>query len=515
MVLAAGKIAPGPESALFDCILGLEFSGRRRDNCGTRVMGMLPFKGIATVVPIHGEQFLWTVPDQWSLEEAATVPVVYITVIYALLIRARLNSKDKILIHSAAGGVGQAALHLALAKLDTPTEKIFVTVGTEEKRNFIHSKFGIPHEHIFSSRDTVFERKIKTLTKGRGVDVVLNSLTGEKLQSSVRCVAANGRFLEIGKLDIQMNSSLGMFCFLNNITFHGVGIDAFFREGFGSGRLEEFMNEIGEHLKSGIQEGFVKPIQRTIFQHDEAEKAFRYMASGQHIGKVLIQMRQEKSEERKENVEKEGLTSGPVMRAFCKAWFHPDKVYIIAGGLGGVGLELLYYMVLQGARKFVVTSRSGVKNAFQRVFLSRFRLIEQFCSEYKIQIDIQCQNIATLSGAEAVLKRAHELSDQIGGIFNLTLVLEDGLFGKQTPGSFLRVCEPKAIGTANLDRLSREMLNYPLEHFVVFSSFSAGRGNAGQTNYAYANSVMERIIEQRNKDGEFDETFCAFFFLFS
>lgn len=175
-MLASGKIVPGPESALFDCILGLEFSGRRQDT-GQRVMGMVPFKGIATTILTHRD-FVWAVPDQWTLEDAATVPVIYITAYYALVMRARLRQSESVLIHSGAGGVGQAAINIC-QHLQC---EIFVTVGTDQKREFIRSKFGIDDQHIGNSRDISFERQIKTITKGRGVDVVLNSLTGDKLQ---------------------------------------------------------------------------------------------------------------------------------------------------------------------------------------------------------------------------------------------------------------------------------------------------------------------------------------------
>lgn len=176
MVIASGKIVPGPESALFDCVIGLEFSGRRQDN-GERVMGMVPFKGIATAVLTH-QDFVWAVPQEWSLEEAASVPVIYITAYYALIMRGQLKQGDSVLIHSGTGGVGQAAINIC----QSLGCEIFASVGTEEKRKFLKDKYGFDETHIVNSRDTAFERHIKTITKGRGVDVVLNSLTGDKLQ---------------------------------------------------------------------------------------------------------------------------------------------------------------------------------------------------------------------------------------------------------------------------------------------------------------------------------------------
>lgn len=336
--MATGKIIPGPESSLFDCILGLEFSGRRRDT-GVRVMGMVPFKGIATSI-LTFKEFVWSIPDSWTMEDAATVPVVYITAYYALVMRGQLRKGESVLIHCAAGGVGQAAIHICQS-FDCD---LYVTVGTEEKREYIQKNFGLSPEHILHSRDVSFEPRIKTLTNGRGVDVVLNSLTGDKLQvcmiyefklnfeakfcfrkASLRCLAINGRFLEIGKYDMQMSNTLGMFAFLNNITFHGVGLDCFFREGLQSKKLKQFIDEVTVLIDDGIKNGVVKPIDRTVFQLDQADKAFRYMTNGKHIGKVLIRIREEESPFRKFV-----LDSKPVfVEAISRTWFSPNKVSLI------------------------------------------------------------------------------------------------------------------------------------------------------------------------------------------
>ncbi len=175
-MLVSGKIQPGPESALFDCIIGLEFAGRRTDT-GKRVMGMVPFKGIATTLLTH-KDYLWEVPDEWSLEEAATVPVVYTTAYYALISRGQLREGESVLIHSGAGGVGQAAIFIC----QSMKCQVFVTVGNEDKREFIKKKFNIEDKYIANSHDTSFEKQFMKVTKGKGVDVVLNSLTEDKLQ---------------------------------------------------------------------------------------------------------------------------------------------------------------------------------------------------------------------------------------------------------------------------------------------------------------------------------------------
>jgi fatty acid synthase, animal type len=150
---------------------------------------------------------VWEVPSDWTLEEAATVPAVYCTVYYALVVRGRMRAGESLLVHAGSGGVGQAAINVALHMGCT----VFVTVGTPEKKQFIRTNFPqIPEENIGNSREITFEQMILERTDGKGVDLVLNSLAGDKLQASLRCLAMHGRFLEIGK--VIKNASNSLIC---------------------------------------------------------------------------------------------------------------------------------------------------------------------------------------------------------------------------------------------------------------------------------------------------------------
>lgn len=189
-----------------DGILGLEFAGK--DENGNRVMGMVAGRGMATTVVVPDPDFLWPVPDNWTMEEASTVPCVYATSYYALLIRAKLQPGERVLIHAGSGGVGLSAISIC----SSMKCEVFTSVGTQEKRDFLKKQFPfLKDDHILNSRDTKFESRVLQLTDGRGVDVVLNSLSEDKLLSSVRCLAPNGRFCEIGKFDLSINNPLGNF----------------------------------------------------------------------------------------------------------------------------------------------------------------------------------------------------------------------------------------------------------------------------------------------------------------
>ncbi|KAK8782542.1 hypothetical protein V5799_016118 [Amblyomma americanum] len=265
-------------------LLGVEFSGR--DPKGRRVMGLVAAQGMATVVAADPD-FLWEVPDAWSLEEASTVPAAYSTAYYALLVRGNMRTGESLLVHSGSGGVGQAAITVALSMGCI----VFTTVGSKEKREFLKRRFPqLEDRHIASSRDLSFEEHVLRETKGKGVDLVLNSLSEEKLEASVRCLAAHGRFLEIGKCDLAKESSLGMSVFLKKAMFCAIQLDTV--HGKGPFAVQE-QRRLKELVQEGIASGVVRPLDTNPFSVDKAEEAFRFMSSGRHIGKVVLEVLRE------------------------------------------------------------------------------------------------------------------------------------------------------------------------------------------------------------------------------
>ncbi|GFO47692.1 fatty acid synthase-like [Plakobranchus ocellatus] len=476
VMLASGKLPPDAlpgDMATQDCIMGMEFSGR--DSAGKRVMGILPAKGLGTMVDT-AKRFLWEIPESWNMEEASTVPVVYCTAYYALVARGRIRKGERVLIHSGSGGVGQAAIAVALSY----GCEVFTTVGSHEKKEYLKKVFPQLKDRNFSnSRDLSFEYHILKETNGKGVDLVLNSLADEKLQASVRILAKHGRFLEIGKFDLSNNSQLGMSMFLKNTTFHGILLDALFEDD--TPEWEDVANMVREGMLNGV----VKPLKATIFSKDEVEPAFRFMAQGKHIGKVVIKIRSEEAEKVCCAPE---VTIPAISRTACD----PSKSFVIVGGLGGFGLELGQWLIDRGVKKLVLSSRSGIKTGYQS------RKVQYWFSK-DVTVEISNANVTTLEGAKSLINEATKLGP-VGGVFNLAMVLQDGLLENQTAAMYKTVCDPKIQGTINLDQATRELCRKSLEWFVVFSSVTSGKGNIGQTNYGFANSVMERICEKRKED---------------
>lgn len=471
VMLATGKISTHiitKDRFLQHLTIGFEFSGK--DSTGQRYMGLTELGALSNRV-VTDNYLIWKVPDKWTLKEAATIPAVYATVIYAFDYVGKLKPKESVLIHSGSGGVGQAAIQLALHQ----NCNVFTTVGSLEKKKFLLQRFPqLKDSHIGNSRDLSFMEMVHKETQGRGVDVVLNSLAGEKLLGSVECLATGGRFLEIGKYDLENNSALKLQFFKKQASFHGVMLDSWFQ----SDPSNKIM--LWNQFEKSINSGRIIPLNDNVFDRFNVEKAFRFMASGKHIGKVMIELQSEAD------------GNSPSYMASPTYICDQDKTYIILGGLGGFGLELADWLILRGAKNLILTSRNGVKNGYQS---SRLRLWKS----YGVNVHVYTNPTSSREGCEKLLHFANSLGP-VHGIYNLAVILKDGIFDNQTTENFQISFEPKAVTTHYLDIVSRRLCPL-LRDFVVFSSVSCGRGNAGQTNYGMSNSVMERICEQRKLDG--------------
>ncbi|XP_017769930.1 PREDICTED: fatty acid synthase-like [Nicrophorus vespilloides] len=473
IMTASGKVpvdAVSKKRNVQNNINGFEYSGKKLD--GTRVMGFLVGGAISNIIE-SDPVLMWNVPNGWSLEDAATVPVVYATVILAMKFRGNVKKGQTVLIHSGTGGVGQAAINCA----HHWGCEIFVTVGTEEKKQFFLRQYPFLKEtHIGNSRNSTFEHMVMRNTGGRGVDIVLNSLAEEKLEASVRCLSAGGCFLEIGKFDLARCSNLALDLVSKGCTFHGFMLDAF------TVAADNIKRCVYNMMQDGIDDGYVKPLVRMVFEKSSLEQSFKYMSTGKHIGKVLIKIREEVPSP---SINEE--TKIVLPRFSCE----PIGSYIILGGLGGFGLELADWLVLRGAKTLIISSRTGVKTGYQQ---NRIKIWQS----YGVNVIIALEDISNYENCKKLIIKAENVAP-VYGFFNLAVVLRDSMLENQTAENFKSSMLAKAVATKHFDKITRS--SKTLKHFVVFSSITSGRGKLGQTNYGMANSSMERICEMRRKDG--------------
>jgi len=268
-------------------VMGYDCAGVvKRVSAGAAAMGYRPGDRVAVLLRGHYGSTVrvhWSsavhIPNDMSFETAASLPTQYVTAYLSLYDIARLQPGESVLIHSATGGVGQAAVMLA----QRVGAEVFVTVGSDEKRRFVTAHYGIPSDHIFSSRDTTFAAGIMEVTHGKGVDVVLNSLAGTLLQESFNCLAPFGRLVELGKRDFELNNSLAMEAFTRAVSFSSVDVIA-----LGEHKPMQ-ANRILKHvikLVAAKEIDAVHPV--TVYPLSEVEKAFRLMQAGKHMGKIVL-----------------------------------------------------------------------------------------------------------------------------------------------------------------------------------------------------------------------------------
>ncbi|MCJ1249688.1 hypothetical protein MMC30_006914 [Trapelia coarctata] len=335
------------------------------------------------------------IPDSLSFAEAAAIPTTFVTVYHGLCHIAHIQTGESILIHSGAGGTGQAAIRIAkLYDAD-----IFVTVGSDEKKRLLMVAYGIPEDHIFYSRNTSVADGIKLATQGRGVDIVLNSLTGESLVASWECIAPFGRFLEIGKKDIYSRGSLPMFPFAQNVTFSDIDLASLSVQ-----RPELLQKSFRSVMRLFLDQKLQPASPIHTFPVSEVEKAFRYMQTGKNVGKIVVTIQ---PEDRVLTV----LNTKPAYQ------FNPDATYIISGGLGGVGRSIARWMCSRGARHLLLLSRSGPRSP------SAKELLEELTGS-GVQVEAPSCNVTRIASVRAVLQDCKDKMPPIKGCLQGSMVLK-------------------------------------------------------------------------------------------
>jgi len=378
-----------------------------------------------------------------------------------------LQPGEHVLIHTAAGGVGQMAIQLA----QMVGADIIATCGSREKCEFLKEVYGLKDAQILSSRDSSFVDGVYKLTNGKGVDVVLNSLSGDLLHASWRCIALFGRFIEVGKRDIHENGKLDMEQFRKNVSFQSLDLVTIYEHNkfLGARLLRESMKCVTEKkikAPSSIQE----------LNYADAEKGFRLLQSGRHTGKVVL-------------VAHKGDMVPVSLPGFGNArLFDSKKTYLVVGGLGGLGRTLAEWMIRKGARSLAFMSRSGTSSAQAIDTVS-------WLEARDIKVRVWC---ADVTNYVAVKECIDSLGTQLAGVFHAAMVLQDSPLDSMTHQQWQACVRPKVLGAQNLHRAT---LQLDLDFFIPFSSVSASMGALAQANYAAANCYLDALVCHRRELG--------------
>jgi acyl transferase domain-containing protein/NADPH:quinone reductase-like Zn-dependent oxidoreductase/thioesterase domain-containing protein/acyl carrier protein len=464
---ALGTYPGAPRDLLW---FGDDFSGVV-ERIGDDVRGFRPGDTVAGMAPyafrsyaITDARMAFRMPRGMSFMQAATLPTVFLTAHYALNHLARLQRGERILIHAAAGGVGQAALQIARSL----GLEIFATAGTPEKRRLL-SDMGVPH--VMSSRNLEFADEIMDITGGRGVDAVLNSLAGDFIAKGLSVLAPFGRFLEIGKVDIYRNAKIGLQPLRNNVSYFVIDVAQHMVE------KPALAVRLFAELEERFAAGEYQALPYTSFPITQAADAFRFMAQARHVGKNVLDF---------------DVDHVPI--GFCAEdaqRFRPDASYLITGGAGGFGLEVAKWMARHGARHLVLMSRTGPRDAAARCDLDELR------ADGVRVIDAR-GDVTREDDVRRVVKDIDTEGRSLKGVFHAAMVLDDDSLTGLDEARFARVLEPKMAGAWNLHLATRES---GLEHFVCFSSFSVVAGAPRQSAYNAGNAFLGALAHYRRGEG--------------
>jgi NADPH:quinone reductase-like Zn-dependent oxidoreductase len=361
---------------------------------------------------------------------------------------------ERLLVHAAAGGVGQAAIQFA----QRAGVEIFATAGSPEKRAFLRSQ-GI--RHVMDSRSVEFGEEIMRITDGEGIDLVLNSLTGPAIPRSIELLRKGGRFLEIGKTEIW--DERRVFELNPNAIYRPIDLSKILISDPAS------MRPAFVQLMAELADGVLKSPPITTFALEDGSNAFRYMAQAKHIGKVVLTQDAEARRPRT---------------------LDPDGTYLITGGLGGLGLLTAEWLVKRGARHLVLIGRNPPSaDAAETV-----RQLSAAGADIRImQGDVSIEEDIT-----SIFDQVQRMMPPLRGVIHAAGMLADGVLLQQDWTRFREVMAAKIEGTWHLHSLTRKM---SLDFFVLFSSVSAILGAPGQANHSAANAFMDALAHHRHAVG--------------
>ncbi len=429
---------------------------------GQRVIAVAPGTLGSHVTTV--EDLVVPVPDELSDSEAATFGVAYLTAWYSLREVGRLAAGERVLIHSATGGVGLAAV--AIAKMTGA--RVYATAGSDAKRQLLST---LGADYVGDSRSVAFADEILEITDGTGVDVILNSLPGEAITRGVQILAPGGRFVELGKKDVYADAALGLAALAKSGSFSVVDLDLNLR--LQPKRYRRMLEEILSYGAAGDLESL--PV--TEFDFDHVIDAFRLMASGGHTGKILVSM-----------------PSGGAVRAIASAPPQPlvarDGGYIVVGGMGGVGLVAARWLAQQGAGIVVVNGRSAPDSNTMAAISG--------LNAAGMRVEVVTGDIAAPGTAESLVSAVEDAGFRVRGVLHSATVLDDQIVLNMSESAVARVFHPKVTGSW---RLHTTTAHLDLDWWVTFSSAASLLGSPGQGAYAAANSWLDGLVAYRRSRG--------------
>jgi phthiocerol/phenolphthiocerol synthesis type-I polyketide synthase C len=467
-VMAATGVLP--ETALGDgfagAALGLECAGTvcaigdgvDSVAIGDRVVGLAP-AAVTSHVVTRADAVI-AIPREMSFAAAATLPVAFVTAIYSLRTLARLAPGESVLIQAASGGVGLAAIQIAKACGAT----VIAAAGSPTKRAFLRL---VGADHVCASRELRFVASVREATGGAGVDVVLNSLSGEAVEASLELLKPFGRFIELGKRDFLENRRLRTRLLQQNVAYFAVDVDQL------PVRRPELAKSLLGEVAAALADGEIRPLTHRCFAFAQIGDAFRLMQAGQHIGKLVLIP--------------DGKRGIAVARP-AEMKLRKQGSYVVTGGLGGFGLATGRWLAEQGAGHLALIGRRGSETPG---VAERIAELES----YGTVVSVHAVDVADADALAAALAAIRAQGPPIHGVVHAAGAIIDGMAATLSSAQIAVSLRAKLGGAILLDRLTRDD---PLDLFWVFSSATTMIGAPGQGAYVAANQALETLARTRH-----------------
>ncbi len=438
-------------------LLGGEFCGRVLEtgadvttvSAGDLVVG-LAF-GTFGSETVTREEMVTRAPARIPVTALATMPTAFVSAMLSFDLSG-LEAGERVLIHAGAGGVGVAAIQMAQAA----GAEVFATASAR-KQDYLRS-LGVAH--VFDSRTTAFGKEILDATGGAGVDVVLNSLTGEGfIDTSLSCLKRGGRFVELARVDIYSEEQMATA--RPDVAYHILKLDVL---------KEDFPAEPGDALwrvMKRLEAGELTPIIHSRWPLTEAGPAMKFMRAARHIGKIVLAT--------------SPLESGRLRQ---------DRTYLVTGGLGGIGCVMANWLADRGAGTIVLNGRRPPDAEAEQTI--------DALGKRGVTVQVELADVTDATAMDRMLERIDRDLPPLGGVIHSVGVLSDGALGNQTWEKFETVLWPKVLGAWHLHRAT---MDRDLDFFILFSSIVGVMGNPGQANHAAANAFLDQLAGHRRALG--------------